>query len=355
MKMGKYKYLFCFFVPVLIFFSLWNDSILAYSALFFLFVIIPVIELFTSPDTTNLGSSQEQAAKSTFFYDGLIYFFVPIQFFLLFFFLFKMSLVSELNYVAIGHIIAMGLSCGIFGINVAHELGHRNTWYEKFFSKALLMTSLYMHFFIEHNYGHHQNVSTDIDAASARKGESIYAFYLRSILFGWISAWYIEDKLLNRKGKNFFSIHNEMILFSFIQLFFLAVIYYFLGLWPLLGFCFSALIGILLLETINYIEHYGLRRRIKENGDYERTMPIHSWNSNHPIGRILLFELSRHSDHHYIASRKYQLLRHFDESPQMPTGYPGMMLLCLVPPFWFRFIHKKISAYKLESFGSQLA
>jgi alkane 1-monooxygenase len=115
----------------------------------------------------------------------------------------------------------------------------------------------------------------------------------------------------------------------------------------------AAAIGIILLETVNYIEHYGLRRKMKD-GRYERTMPIHSWNSNHPLGRLVLLELSRHSDHHYIASRKYQILRHHEASPQMPTGYPGMMLLSLVPPLWFGLMHKKIKKYKDTIEGSDL-
>ena len=91
-------------------------------------------------------------------------------------------------------------------------------------------------------------------------------------------------------------------------------------------------IGITIIETVNYIEHYGLQRKSSGDGKYERAMPAHSWNSDHVIGRLMLFELSRHSDHHYLASRKYQVLRHHDDSPQMPTGYPGMMILALVPP-----------------------
>jgi alkane 1-monooxygenase len=122
------------------------------------------------------------------------------------------------------------------------------------------------------------------------------------------------------------------------------------GLTTLLFFIVGAFIGILLLETVNYIEHYGLRRKMKGNS-YERTMPIHSWNSNHPLGRLILLELSRHSDHHYMASRKYQILRHFDESPQMPTGYPGMLLLSLVPPLWFKVMHKRIEQYKQTQLG----
>ena len=352
--MNRYKYLLSFFVPILIFFSLWSENIFAYTAIFFLFIIIPILELFTKASITNLTAEEEALAKSSFFYDGLIYLFVPIQFGLLYYFLFKLRMSTELNYVVLGHIIAMGLACGIFGINVAHELGHRSTWYEKLFSKSLLLTSLYMHFFIEHNYGHHQNVSTDKDAASAKRGESLYVFHIRSICTGWVSAWQIEVNLLRRKNMKLVSFHNQMIVFTLIQIAFLALIYFWFGYFALIGFISAALIGIFLLETVNYIEHYGLRRRLKENGDFERTMPVHSWNSNHPIGRILLFELSRHSDHHYISSRKYQILRHFDESPQMPTGYPGMMLLSIIPPLWFYFIHKRIEGYKTKSFGSLL-
>ena len=106
--------------------------------------------------------------------------------------------------------------------------------------------------------------------------------------------------------------------------------------------------GILLLETVNYIEHYGISRRLIAAGKYERAMPEHSWNSNHVIGRLMLFELSRHSDHHYLASRKYQVLRHHTNAPQMPTGYPGMMLLSLIPPAWFY-----VSTYSLQVFYLQ--
>ncbi len=110
-----------------------------------------------------------------------------------------------------------------------------------------------------------------------------------------------------------------------------------------------------MLETVNYIEHYGLKRKKIGDAYYEKVMPIHSWNSNHSLGRILLLELTRHSDHHYMASRKYQILRHFDESPQMPTGYPGMILLAFFPPLWFYVMHKQIDKYKATVKGQDLA
>jgi len=145
-----------------------------------------------------------------------------------------------------------------------------------------------------------------------------------------------------------------MLRFQLIQTVFVLAIGLIVGWKVMLLFIAGAMIGFLLLETVNYIEHYGLRRR-KQGDKYERTLPIHSWNSNHPLGRLVLLELSRHSDHHYMASRKYQLLRHFDESPQMPTGYPGMILLSLIPPLWFMLIHKEIEKKRRSKDGYALA
>ncbi|MEO9475672.1 MAG: alkane 1-monooxygenase [Cyclobacteriaceae bacterium] len=345
MKINSLKYTLAYLVPVVVAVSIHSEGVFSYFALVFLFGCVPLVELFTKGSTQNLGEVEEELVKQDKAYDLLIYGLVPIQYALLVYFLMQVSDTGLPDYVRIGMVIAFGLSCGILGINAAHELGHRTTWYEQLMSKMLLLTSLYMHFFIEHNRGHHKNVSTDHDPASSRYGEMVYAFYVRSIFGSWVSAWHLEAEKLKRRKQFFFSLHNEMLLFQLIQLALVVGIGYVFGIVTMLSFMASALIGILLLETVNYIEHYGLRRQ-KKGDVYERTSPVHSWNSNHPLGRLMLFELSRHSDHHYITSRKYQSLRHFEESPQMPTGYPGMMLLSLLPPLWFRVMHRRIQMYK---------
>jgi alkane 1-monooxygenase len=249
---------------------------------------------------------------------------------------------------------AFGMACGVLGINAAHELGHRQNAYEQFMSKMLLLTTLYMHFFIEHNRGHHKYVATDEDPASSRPGESVYRFYFRSVKDSWLSAWRLERERLQKSGQRWFSWRNEMLQFQVYQGLLVIGIGWYFSAETLLYFMGAATIGFLLLETVNYIEHYGLRRR-KSGNRYERTLPVHSWNSNHPVGRLLLLELSRHSDHHYMANRKYQTLRHFDESPQMPTGYPGMMLLALIPPLWFYIMDREIEKYKRGQAGAYLA
>ncbi len=345
MKLNTLKYLFVYITPAVILFSLSSTNYWSYFALIFIFVIIPSVELFTKGSTANFSQMEEEVAKNDRFYDFLLYALVPVQYFTLFYFLNHVSVESLPLSVKIGLTTAYGMSCGVLGINAAHELGHRNTWHEQLMSKMLLLSTLYTHFFIEHNRGHHRNVSTDNDPASSRYGELVYTFYFRSIFGGWISAWKLEAERLKKKDVSVFSLQNEMLRFQLIEITLIAFIGYMFGLETLLFFIIGSIIGAILLETVNYIEHYGLRRKIKGN-KYERTLPIHSWNSNHPFGRLLLLELSRHSDHHFMANRKYQILRHFDDSPQMPTGYPGMMLLALFPPLWFMVMHKQIKYYE---------
>jgi alkane 1-monooxygenase len=309
-------------------------------------ILVPLTELFIKPDPVNMSAAEEELAKQDRSYDLMLYVTVVIQYFLLYIFL--EGIVSDsLSFSdRLGRIFAMGLLCGIFGINVAHELGHRVDRFEQTLAKALLLTSLYMHFFTEHNKGHHKRVATPEDPSSARFGEPVYTFYFRTIVMSYVSAWHIANEECRKKRGTAFSVHNEMIRFQFLQIAFVALIGWYFGTSAVLAFLGAAFMGMLMLETVNYIEHYGLQRKLGASGQYERAMPHHSWNSDHVVGRLMLFELSRHSDHHYLASRKYQVLRHHDNAPQMPTGYPGMMLLALVPPLWFSIMHKKIKEWQ---------
>lgn len=354
LRLKSLKYLMVYATPFIVFGALWIGNIFSYSAVVIFFFLLPAVELFTKGSSRNLTKLEEEMAKNDTFYDFILWGLVPVQYFLVIFFLFQVSNTEFSLSVKLGMMVAMGMSCGIIGINGAHELGHRLTKHEQFMSKLLLLTSLYMHFFIEHNRGHHQRVSTEEDPASSRLNESVYAFWVRSVVMSWISAWELEAHRLKMQKKSIVSWRNEMIWYQIIQLAILVLIALFFDLQVMLFFIGAATIGFLLLETVNYIEHYGLKR--KKNGErYERTMPIHSWNSNHPLGRLFLLELSRHSDHHYIASRKYQLLRHHDESPQMPTGYPGMMVLALIPPLWYKVVNRQIEGYRSSSQGGHLA
>lgn len=343
MKIRALKYL----LPVILYagalFSFQTTGIAVWYPLVFAWILIPLFELFIKPDTANMSATEEELRKADKTYDLILYIIVPLQFGALYFFLSHLDDPSLLWYDITGRILVMGLLCGVFGINVGHELGHRVKVFEQTLAKMLLLTSLYMHFNIEHNKGHHKRVATPEDPSSARYGETVFTFYFRSVIFSYLSAWHIANQEVKKKRGSVFSVQNEMVRFQIIQIAFVALIFFVFGWLITLYFLAAAITGFLLLETVNYIEHYGLQRKISAEGKYERAMPAHSWNSDHVIGRLFLFELSRHSDHHYLASRKYQVLRHHEDAPQMPTGYPGMMMLALIPPVWFWVMNKRVN------------
>jgi alkane 1-monooxygenase len=318
--------------------------------LIYAWVFIPVVELFIKPNAENISKTEEELIKNDSVYDWWLYIIVVLQYVSLFYFLQSMKDESLNRYEIAGRTFSMGLLCGVFGINVAHELGHRAKNSEQLMAKALLLTSLYMHFFTEHNKGHHKRVATPEDPSSARYNEPVYIFYFRTVIFSYFSAWHIANDEMKKKSLPVIHWKNEMIQFHIIEIAFIGLIFYLFGWLITLYFIVAAVFGFLLLETVNYIEHYGLQRKSTGEGRYERAMPEHSWNSDHTLGRLMLFELSRHSDHHYLASRKYQILLHHDDAPQMPTGYPGMMLLSLLPPAWFYVMNRKIREWnKIKS------
>ncbi len=342
------KYLLAMTLPLTVAVSFSVEGWLAFLPLIYLFGALPTLELLTRPDPRNLSAAESELRRNDRVYDYLLYMMVPMQWGFVVWFLFSVSQ-PGLSWITLaGRITGMGLMCGAFGINVAHELGHRATKHEQWMSKALLLTSLYMHFFIEHNRGHHRNVATPEDPATARKNEWLHPFLVRSIVFSYLSAWQIELASLKRKHIRLLSPRNEMLRFLIIQVALLVGIALLFSPASMLQFVLAAGIGILLLETVNYVEHYGLLRHETSPGKYERTMPHHSWNSDHILGRLMLFELSRHSDHHFIASKKYQVLDHYQNSPQMPTGYPGMIVLACFPPLWFWVMNPRVDHWRQQ-------
>ncbi len=346
MHIRAFKYLSPITIYLLAYVAFTSTGWLTWSPMIYAWIIIPLVELLIKPDQENMNAAEEEVAKKDKLYDYMLYFFVLIQFVALYIFLENFKQVNLTSWDIAGRICTMGLLCGTFGINVGHELGHRVNVFEQNLAKASLLTSLYMHFFIEHNKGHHKNVATPDDPSSARYNEPVYLFYFRTIVFSYLSAWKIANADLEKKGLPVLHWKNEMIQVHVIQLVFVALIFFSFGTTVTLYFLGAAFMGILLLETVNYIEHYGLQRKQTAPGKYERAMPQHSWNSDHVLGRLMLFELSRHSDHHYLASRKYQILQHHENTPQLPTGYPGSMLLSLLPPLWFYVMNRRIKKVK---------
>jgi alkane 1-monooxygenase len=244
----------------------------------------------------------------------------------------------------LGLVVSAGWTSGA-GINAGHELGHKKDNLERWLARFALAPACYGHFVVEHVRGHHRDVATPEDPASARFGESYYRFMMREIPGAFARAWRLERERLAGLGRPALDPGNENL-----QAWALSVIFWgglALALGPaVLPFMLAqAVFAYALLSAANYVEHYGLLRERLADGRYERTAPRHSWNSNHIVSNLLLYQLQRHSDHHAWPARRYQCLRHFDEAPQLPTGYFGMFVLALAPPLWRKIMDPRVIAH----------
>jgi alkane 1-monooxygenase len=245
---------------------------------------------------------------------------------------------------ALGLALSVGFVTGAQGITVAHELGHSRSDAERVLARALLTAVAYGHFHIEHNRGHHVRVATPDDPASASAGQSFYAFYPRSVARGWRHAWWLERERLQRRGVPFWSWRNQMLWFTAVPPVVMLCLGFAWGPRAALFFAVQAWMAFTLLEAVNYVQHYGLVRKPLASGAYEKVARAHAWNAAETASNAFLIHLGRHSDHHEHPWRRYPALQHHDDSPQLPTGYPGMLLLALVPPLWFSVMNPRLGA-----------
>jgi alkane 1-monooxygenase len=309
--------------------------------LLLMFVVAPLLDLLLGEDQNNPPESLVPQLEDDRYYRVLTYLTVPLHY---------ISFITVAIFIGTQSLpwwgfltltVAIGFADG-FAINTGHELGHKRTQLETWLAKIVLAVPAYGHFWIEHNRGHHRDVATPDDPASARMGESIYRFALREIPGAFHRAWEIERERLKRKDLPVLHLQNEVL-----QSYLISVV---LQLSLLIAFGWIMVPFLLIhnffswwvLTSANYIEHYGLLRMQQDNGKYERCQPHHSWNANHIYSNLLLFHLQRHSDHHANPTRRYQSLRHFEDLPSLPSGYYGMYLLAYVPSLWFKYMDAKL-------------
>lgn len=346
-----------FIIPTLVVVGYYLDGWWNYLAIAFSFILIPLIDQQLGIDTSNPTESEVKVKGEEFYYRFVTYIWTYVQIAFVFWGCYVISDGAINNTIEwIGFVVSFSLVTGGIGITVAHELGHKKSSLERFYSKALLMTVCYMHFYIEHNRGHHVAVATPEDPATARKNESFYAFWIRSVFGGYAHAWTLENESMRRKGFSAFHWKNNMIWFGVLPLIFCGILTaafsYTAGriLWEIPTFFFlQSFLAFTLLELVNYVEHYGIMRKEVSPGRYERVNPIHSWNASQLLSNFFLFQLQRHSDHHANAIKRYQVLNHYDESPQLPFGYPTMILIATVPPLWFGMMNKRLETWSSKT------
>mgnify|MGYP001813571567 CR=1 FL=1 len=306
--------------------------------------LFPVLDLLLGDDRSNPPEASVPALESDPWYRRLVYAAVPLIYVTLIagtWFAVTMQ-PGPVGYL--GLVLSIGW-IGAAGINVGHELGHKKAPFDRWMARLALAATGYGHFQIEHVRGHHRDVATPEDSASSRLGESYYRFMGREIPGGFRRAWRLETERLARQGRGPWTIGNKILQPALITLAVFGGLVVWLG-WQALPFLvLQAAFAYTLLSAANYVEHYGLLRERVAGGRYERPRPCHSWNSNHTVSNLMLYQLQRHSDHHAHPTRSYQALRHFDEAPQLPTGYFGMFVVALVPPLWRRVMDPRVLAH----------
>jgi alkane 1-monooxygenase len=346
----RYAWLLGLLVPLLPFMA-WGlveatgVGVLWFWGPIFVFGVMPLLDTAIGKDSANPPDSVVKWLEQDRYYRWCTYLYIPLQY---------IALVGGASLLASGDLstiekvgLALTLGCvnGI-GINTAHELGHKRASLERWLSKIALAPTGYGHFFIEHNRGHHVRVATPEDPASSRMGESFYRFWPRTVAGSLRSSWELEVERLARTGRGPWTIRNDILnAWAMSVVLFAALVATFgLGILPYL--VVQAVFGFSLLEVVNYLEHYGLLRARREDSPrYERTRPEHSWNSDNVSSNVLLYHLQRHSDHHAHPLRRFQALRHFDEAPELPSGYATMIVLAAVPPLWRRVMDPRVVAH----------
>jgi alkane 1-monooxygenase len=304
-------------------------------------VLIPIADALFAVDESNPPAWAVPQLEDDHYYRWVTYLFLPIELAVFVWGGWKVTTGDLSWFAALGLTITMGSVTGIAIAN-AHELGHKKEKVERWLSKVVLAPTGYGHFHVEHNRGHHARVATPEDPASSRLGESFFRFLPRTVGGSMRSAWRLESARLRNQGRGVWTWRNDVLNAWAISVVLFAGMIAAFGPKVIPYIVIQAVFGFSLLEVVNYVEHYGLLRQKDDSGRYERCLPKHSWNSNHVASNVFLYHLERHSDHHAHPTRRYQSLRHFDDSPQLPSGYGLMIGLAYLPPVWRRMMDQRV-------------
>ncbi|RQT50893.1 alkane 1-monooxygenase [Burkholderia cepacia] len=310
----------------------------------FAFGVIPILDTLIGDDRDNPPEAVVPHLERERYYRLIVYLATLVEYVAFFACVWIVGTHALAWYDYVGFALSLGAATGI-SINTAHELGHKTDRFERWLAKITLAPVAYGHFYVEHNRGHHVRVATAEDPASARYGESFWAFLPRTVTGSIRSAWRLEKARLERLGHSPWTWRNEVLHAWAMTVVVWGIAIALAGKVVIPFLVIQAVYGASLLEVVNYVEHYGLGRRKLPNGRYERCTPQHSWNSNHVVTNLFLYQLQRHADHHANPTRSYQALRHFDDSPQLPAGYATMILFAYVPPLWYRVMNPRVVAH----------
>lgn len=337
-----------FIMPAAVVCGAWMGGAWTFLPVFLVYVGIPAVDALSGLNRDNPPPEETGRLNNNPWFRAITWLWVPVQLALIVWVLRDLSSGHPTFLESIGLIASTGVTTGAIGITFAHELVHRPGKWERALGEILLASVCYTHFAIEHVFGHHRYVATPRDPATARYGESLFRFLPRTLWGSLRSAWELERARLRKRGKTPASWSNRFVRYGATQAAIIGGIAFTAGAVGVAAFVAQALIAVTLLETINYVEHYGLLRQRIAGDRYEPVMPWHSWNSSHRVSNWVLINLARHADHHLVASKRYQILEHLGEAPQLPAGYGTMLVVAWVPPLWRRIMDPRVEAWRQQ-------
>jgi alkane 1-monooxygenase len=338
--MKPWNYLILLFVPGLVvagyFLGGWWNFLVPVCC----FVVYPLTNYYLSSSSKDNADVYQTYSSSAYSHIALC--FAPVLFALTGWTVYVAGNTSVNTVSFTGLVLSVGIVNGVLGFTLAHEFIHRFSKTEQVAGYLLLLQNNYMHYGIEHVWGHHVYACTPEDPHTAHIGEPLYSYLFRAVKGTYKNAWKIDAKKLSRTSYKFSFMHNRMLLFGLLQILLMLLIFFTCGALSLIFFLLQNVVAIALLHIINYLQHYGLMRKTTLSGSYERLGTQHAWNTGRYNRSVNLFELESHADHHINPGRPFDKLSYYDDSPTHPAGYSFMVLLSLVPPLWFKIMDKRI-------------
>ena len=243
----------------------------------------------------------------------------------------------------LGWTVSLANAGGVIAINVAHELIHRRARWQRNLGGLLLSCVWYACFKLEHPRWHHVKVATVDDPSSAALGSNVYTQVPRALLLNTRCGWRLASEAALHVGRPAWM--NEMLAWYSISAALTLGVFLAWGALPGLVFIGQAVGAAALLEVINYVEHYGLRRERRDNGRFEPPQKHHSWDADFWLSNALLIQLPRHADHHVNPTRPFPALQRSAEAPQLPFGYATAVIIALLPPVWHSVVDRRLQAH----------
>ncbi len=325
-------YLFGLLPALLVIYGNLQGGLFTLLNLFFTLIILGILEWITPESHSNNHSAKQDVLPKLILFLHVVFQTACV---LSLFYGIYTNVLSG-NWI-IAAALSTGLNSGASAIVIAHEFIHQKNKTEQAFGKYLLFTAGNLYFFVDHLRVHHKWVGTPKDHATARLGESLYGFFVRSVREQFLCSIKLEAERLQKSKFGGYSLKNYVVRQVLFQVMLLLLLYVGIGYWAVLAWIAQCLLANFLLEYVNYLEHYGLVR-----AENERATELHSWDSDKMISRFILVDLTRHADHHFYASKPFHTLNSHKNSPKLPSGYAGMFFVAAIPVLWRKVMHPRL-------------